>query len=569
MNRSAAISALKNNPQIPVLIVGAGINGIATFRDLALNGVNALLIDRGDFCSGASAASSHMAHGGIRYLENGEFRLVREAVQERNRMIQNAPHFVKPLPTTIPIFKRFSGILNAPLKFMGWLNKPSERGALIIKLGLLMYDAYTGKRRAVPRHRFYSRDEALTIWRELNPKIVNAALYYDGLIADPERLALELLLDAEADNADARALNYVSLMGGERNTTTLRDELTGEIFTVQPKLLINASGAWIDFANRQFGLTTKFIGGTKGSHIVVDNAELREAIGESEFFFENKDGRIVLILPLADRVLIGTSDLKIENPDEADCTEEEINYFLEMIAHVFPKIKVKRDQIVFSFSGVRPLPASSAKTTGQVSRDHHIEVLDGEWTNLTFPIYALIGGKWTSFRAFAQQVADKSMRYLGIKRQKDTRDLAIGGGRNYPRSAAEREKYVNGLAAWTGLPKERLEILFERYGTRAEAVADFIALAEDAPLASLPTYSRREILFWIQREKAQRLDDLFFRRSMLAMLGKWNDGAVVECAALMADALRWDAERQNAETERVLRMVESARCLREKNPNFK
>ncbi|MCZ2128364.1 MAG: glycerol-3-phosphate dehydrogenase/oxidase [Anaerolineales bacterium] len=569
MNRSAAISALKNNPQIPVLIVGAGINGIATFRDLALNGVNALLIDRGDFCSGASAASSHMAHGGIRYLENGEFRLVREAVQERNRMIQNAPHFVKPLPTTIPIFKRFSGILNAPLKFMGWLNKPSERGALIIKLGLLMYDAYTGKRRAVPRHRFYSRDEALTIWRELNPKIVNAALYYDGLIADPERLALELLLDAEADNADARALNYVSLMGGERNTTTLRDELTGEIFTVQPKLLINASGAWIDFANRQLGLTTKFIGGTKGSHIVVDNAELREAIGESEFFFENKDGRIVLILPLADRVLIGTSDLKIENPDEADCTEEEINYFLEMIAHVFPKIKVKRDQIVFSFSGVRPLPASSAKTTGQVSRDHHIEVLDGEWTNLTFPIYALIGGKWTSFRAFAQQVADKSMRYLGIKRQKDTRDLAIGGGRNYPRSAAEREKYVNGLAAWTGLPKERLEILFERYGTRAEAVADFIALAEDAPLASLPTYSRREILFWIQREKAQRLDDLFFRRSMLAMLGKWNDGAVVECAALMADALRWDAERQNAETERVLRMVESARCLREKNPNFK
>ena len=111
-----------------MLIVGGGINGIGTFRDLTLQGVDTLLIDRGDFCSGASAASSRMAHGGIRYLENGEFRLVREAVQERNRMIQNAPSLVKPLPTTIPIFKTFSGLLNAPLKFLGWLEKPSERG---------------------------------------------------------------------------------------------------------------------------------------------------------------------------------------------------------------------------------------------------------------------------------------------------------------------------------------------------------------------------------------------------------------------------------------------------------
>src|SRR5574338_1590490 len=114
MNRSEILSTLKRHPEFPVLIVGGGINGIGTFRDLALNGVDALLVEKGDFCSGASAASSHMAHGGIRYLENGEFRLVREAVVERNRMIRNAPHLVKPLPTTIPIFKRFSGLLNAP-----------------------------------------------------------------------------------------------------------------------------------------------------------------------------------------------------------------------------------------------------------------------------------------------------------------------------------------------------------------------------------------------------------------------------------------------------------------------
>src|SRR6478735_8897410 len=127
MNRNEIFTALKNKSNISVLIVGGGINGIGTFRDLTLNGVDVLLVEKGDFCSGASSASSHMAHGGIRYLENGEFRLVREAVQERNRLLQNAPHVVKPLPTAIPIFKRFSGVLNAPFKFFGMLNKPSER----------------------------------------------------------------------------------------------------------------------------------------------------------------------------------------------------------------------------------------------------------------------------------------------------------------------------------------------------------------------------------------------------------------------------------------------------------
>src|SRR5512141_1473716 len=152
MNRDEIFSTLKNKPEVSVLIVGGGINGIGTFRDLALNGVDVLLVEKGDFCSGASAASSHMAHGGIRYLENGEFRLVREAVRERNRLLQNAPHIVKPLPTAIPIFKSFSGLLNAPLKFFGKLDQPSERGAIVIKLGLMMYDAYTGSQRTVPKH---------------------------------------------------------------------------------------------------------------------------------------------------------------------------------------------------------------------------------------------------------------------------------------------------------------------------------------------------------------------------------------------------------------------------------
>ncbi|MEM7801517.1 MAG: FAD-dependent oxidoreductase, partial [Chloroflexota bacterium] len=154
-------SVLENNPKFSVVIIGAGINGIGTFRDLALQGVDVLLVDRGDYCSGASAASSHMVHGGIRYLENGEFRLVREAVKERNRLIVNAPHLVKPLATSIPIFNVFSGMLNAPLKFLGLLDRPSERGAAVIKMGLVMYDGYTGTQSTVPKHEFLLKKEAL------------------------------------------------------------------------------------------------------------------------------------------------------------------------------------------------------------------------------------------------------------------------------------------------------------------------------------------------------------------------------------------------------------------------
>ena len=200
MNRTEILSSLQQNPKISVLIIGAGINGAGTFRDLALNGVDVLLIDRADFCSGASAASSHMAHGGIRYLENGEFRLVREAVQERNRMIENAPHLVRPLPTTIPIFKFWSGLLNAPLKFLGWLDKPSERGAFIIKVGLMLYDAFTRKHRA-PSRRTASKASAASHKRfpHLHPDVRYTATYYDGSILSPERYTVELILDAEAE----------------------------------------------------------------------------------------------------------------------------------------------------------------------------------------------------------------------------------------------------------------------------------------------------------------------------------------------------------------------------------
>jgi glycerol-3-phosphate dehydrogenase len=182
-------------------------------------------------------------------------------------------------------------------------------------------------------------------------------------------------------------------------------------------------------------------------------------------------------------------------------------------------------------------------------------VLSGDWTNLGFLVYSLVGGKWTSFRAFSEQVTDKALAYLGRSRQKDTRSLPIGGGRGFPRDSAELRRQIEGLSAWTGVARERLNVLFERYGTRAESIATFMNGGTDFILRSLPDYSRREIIFLVQHEKIVHLDDFILRRSMLAMLGRLTREMVNELADVFANALGWNAEQKAAEVSRTLSIL--------------
>ena len=555
MNRQEALQAVKDKPDISVLIIGAGVNGIGTFRDLALQGVDALLVDRGDFGSGASAASSHMLHGGLRYLENGEFRLVKEALHERNRMLNNAPHYAKPLRTTIPVFRWFSGLWNAPLKFFNLLNHPTERGAIVIKLGLMLYESFVRAHQKMPSHEFRWRSAALVEYPQLNPEIVCAATYYDAWMPYPERICLEMVLDAEASHRDCHALNYVRAVAGDDESVTLQDEFTGETFIVRPKVVVNAAGAWIDFVNRHLGQRQqRFIGGTKGSHLVLDHPNLLAATCGSEIFFENDDGRVVLIFPYLGRVMVGTTDIRIENPDDAVSTEAETDYLLSMIDKVFPTIQVDRSHIVFSFAGVRPLPYSEGGMTGQISRDHSIQTIPASHS-LKYPIHCLVGGKWTTFRAFAEQTTDRILGDLGQPRQTSTKNVSIGGGRGYPRSEAARENWLRRLQSTSELPLERLRQLFERYGTRAEDFADYISRANDQPLAYYPSYSQREIEFILKAEKPGRLDDLVLRRSVIAMLGDLNSDLLDELAELAAKALGWSAERKGQEIRHTLEVM--------------
>ena len=539
---------------VSVLIVGGGVNGIGVFWDLAHQGIDVMLVEQKDFCSGSSATSSHMAHGGIRYLENGEFRLVREAVQERNRLFENAPHYVKPLRTTIPIFKWFSGLLNAPLKFLRMLDRPAERGLVVIKAGLMMYDAYTRSQKTVPKHRIAFQKKSLASFPKLNPEIICTATYYDGAILAPERLCVEMILDAEQANPPAKAYNYVSLKEAHGRRVTLKDELTGLTATVEPAILINAAGPWIDLTNEKLGRATRYIQGTKGSHIVLDNPQLRLAIGDHEFFFENKDGRIVLVFPFGDKVLLGTSDIPVGDPDQVHCTEEEIDYFIEIIGVVFPDIRVTREQIVFRFSGVRPLPHSDAKTTGQISRDHQI-LTDSPGEKTSYPVLNLVGGKWTTFRAFAEQVSDRVLSYLGKIRVTSTQNIPIGGGRDYPQTAKSMAAWVRYVSEQTGLDEALVERLLGRYGTQAGVIAGYISAAPDRPLLELPGWSEREIAYLIMNEYVHHLDDFILRRSKLAMSGQITLPVLEELSQIAGSVLGWTDDRRRLEVERTRKIL--------------
>ena len=552
-----AFAALAARPRADVLILGGGINGLATLRDLSMQGVDVALVERGDFVSGASAASSHMIHGGVRYLENGEFRLVHEAVTERNALLRIAPHYVRPLQTTIPIFSTFSGLLAAPMRFLRHgSGTKRERGAALIKIGLVIYDSFSRGGGQVPRHAFRGRKRSLQELPDLNPAVKYTATYWDASVHDPERLAIDVLRDALSAGAGrARAANYTAAVEVSEGGILLRDAMTGDEIVFTAPVVVNATGPWADLTNAGLGDHVRRMGGTKGSHIVVDSPELLSATGGRELFFENEDGRIVLIYPLRGRVLIGTTDLEHDMREPAVCTEAEVDYFIDLVAQVLPGILVSRDQIVYRFSGVRPLPRHDEVAPGFVSRDYRID--ETQVAGHPGVVLTLVGGKWTTFRASAERLADTVLAHLAVPRRRSTKGAAIGGGRGFPTTQRARAQWVKAHAG--ELPVHRVDQLLSRYGTiAADVIAAVSADPEDRPLASAPRYSSGELRHVAATEHVRHLDDLLMRRTDLAFTGAVTAEAAREIAAAVAPVLGWNRARVGQEVERALRCVRAA-----------
>jgi glycerol-3-phosphate dehydrogenase len=552
----ADVRELRMRPSADVLVIGGGINGLATFRDLALQGVDVALVERADYLSGASSASSHMIHGGIRYLENGEFRLVNESVHERNRLLRNAPHYVRPLQTTIPIYSTFSGILSAPLRLLTHKQgTPRERGALLIKVGLVLYDSFSRDGGTVPRHQFHGRGRSLAALPQLNPTVKYTATYFDASVNEPERLGLDVLADGIAagrvagragDQNRARAANYVEAVGTSDGGVRLRDAETGAEFVFTARVVVNASGPWTDLTNTAMGSPTSLMGGTKGSHIVLHNDELLAACAGRELFFENSDGRIVLIQPIKGRVMVGTTDIEADPSEPALCTDEEVDYFFELISHVFPHITVDRPQIVYRFSGIRPLPTHEDTRPGFVSRDYNI-VPGVLASGSDIPTLSLVGGKWTTFRALGERLSNAVLEQLGIQRTVSTTGLAIGGGVGFPTTPEARADWIS--VNRDTLPATRVDVLLARYGTRAVNVIDAITAGEDAPLNSDPSYSSAEVRYFAERESVVHLRDVVLRRTNHAFTGDISIELLQELADIVGPVLGWSDARIVSEVQ--------------------
>jgi glycerol-3-phosphate dehydrogenase len=545
MQRNDSLDQIRRDGAFDVVVVGGGINGIGVYRDLALQGLRVLLVERNDFCSGCSAAPSRMIHGGLRYLENGEFDLVWESLRERDALLVNAPHMVRPLPTTIPIASLFSGLLNGAAGFLGLSSRPASRGALPIKIGLMLYDWTTRHRRLMPKHRFRGARETMRLWPALSPRLRFSATYHDAWISYPERLGVELVLDTQKLAPNCVALNHAEIaLSGDG--FALADGPSGAVLPVTTRAIVNATGAWLDESlaslTEHSEKAEPYISGTKGSHLILDCPPLHAALDGHMIFFENEDGRVCILFPYLGKVLAGSTDIRVERADRVRCEPEERDYILDAVREVFPAIAVSATDVVYSYSGIRPLPRSDHEFTGRISRGHFVHRLDGK-----VPQFCMVGGKWTTFRAFAEQTTDVVLAELGRTRQRGTLDLAIGGGVNFPVDANE---LTSTLAARHGVCRERAAWLADLFGTRASEVLDFCAgRADDLPLAEGCRMTASEIAFLARSEHVVGLDDMLLRRTPLSIRGDVSAGIIERVADIMAGELGWSTERKAHEIE--------------------
>ena len=549
--RDQRLSALRQRTTTPVLIVGGGINGISTFRELALQGIPVILLEKGDWCQAASGALSRMIHGGLRYLETGEFTLVKESVIERDRLLKNASHYVFPLRTTVPIDNLGGGLVNATRRFLRLSDKPTRRGALLIKTGLSLYDIYTRQYGSMPKHQVRGEAATRDRWPGFAPWVKYSASYYDAWISAPERLGYELIEDAERSCPEALALNYMQLVSADGETVTLQDTLSGERFTLQPHVLVNAGGAWIDQLNQRLAPThtpAKLIGGTKGSHLILDHPELLQMLDGEMVYFENQEGRVCIMFPWFGKVLLGSTDIRVDDPDSVVCEEDEKAYILESLRFVFPEVVVAASAIRYTFCGVRPLPASDAKVNGQISRNHALILLPPDAAH-AYSLLCLVGGKWTTFRQFGEEAADRVLRLIGEKRRVSSGDLPIGGGRDFPKPSGQT-RWLNQLTQQYGLPLERVTQLVQRYGSRALPMLQRIQQQGEQPLQHHQAYSTLELRYLIEHEQVLQLEDLLVRRTSLAICGELTPPLVEEISHLLATTLGWSDHQRLQHVQR-------------------
>lgn len=525
----------------PVLILGAGINGAAVARDLAINGVPVWIADQNDIAYGATSRSSRLIHGGLRYLEYRDVDLVRESLEERERLLRLAPHFVTPLRLSIPIAHRLGGLTSGAVRFSGLARttlghslqprQPGPRGLIAVQFGLSLYDRLAGGS-GLPGHSTH-RVGPFPDRPAVDPNRFRwLCAYSDAQIIYPERFVLALLHDAQ----QAAALAGVSFEVLTRSTATLqgdhvaladcgdRDSRSVERH-VRPSLIINATGAWGDRTLEMLGVNEsqpRLFAGTKGSHLFTTHAVLVDALRRQGIYAEAADGRLVFILPCAGGVLIGTTDEPFdESPDAAVATDSEIDYLIRMVNDIFPQVALDPSHVEMHHAGVRPLPNVRTDAAAAIPRGHSIEA-----TRINdIEVLTLVGGKLTTCRALAEDVTDRVLASVARPRQASTRDRPLPG-------APELSSHLN---EGNSLPVAQQDAVRALLGDRFDEVFEIAGAGnhECVPETSLPV----EFVRWsIANEWVTSLDDLVERRLMLTFAPRLRRCTLESLARLLVEA---------------------------------
>ncbi|TKV60393.1 glycerol-3-phosphate dehydrogenase/oxidase [Nakamurella flava] len=508
-----------------VAVIGAGINGAAVARDAATRGLSVLVVDKADIGSGTSSWSSRLIHGGLRYLEHGELRLVYESLHDREKLLHIAPHLVTPLPFVVPLYKHN----HKP----GWM----------FRIGMYLYDTLS-LRKSVPRHRRLDRKAIKVELGSLNPEGLSGGLrYYDGQVVFAERLVLETLISAV--EAGARFLTYaeasVAVSGGRVTGLKVHDQLTGQQFDVHASVVVNAAGPWVDEAGAGLQLD-RMIGGTKGTHLVVD--PFPGAPDVALYYEARSDNRPILVIPWNGRYLIGTTDDRFEGDlDATRGTDDEMDYLLTETNTLIPEAGLTRDSVLFTYAGVRPLPYRPGVKSGNIPRSHLI--LDHESIG---GLISIVGGKLTPHLSLGTETVDKVAAVLGRKLPASrTAETALpGGASDWPAAARALRRELAGHDYTAAVVDRLLDV----YGTRVRVLLDLVKSdpAQGALIGSGDSaLLTAEVTLAVKAEGAVHVADILHRRSMVGLLptlGLDVDQAVAEVAAPL---LGWSAEQVGSE----------------------
>jgi glycerol-3-phosphate dehydrogenase len=543
MLRHEAAEARIAGREFDVCVIGGGATGAGCALDAQLRGLKTVLLEGNDFASGTSSTSTKLIHGGVRYLEQAvkeldlaEYKVVRRALHERIRMLNNGPYLSRPMEFIVPCFDWWT------VGYMG--------------IGLRLYDWLAGKAR-IFRSRFQSRETTLQHLPLLKKDhLVGSVVYADGQFDDGRyNLALvKSMVEAGGDALNhARVLTFAYDDQGKLRAVEVENKLTGKRFTVHAKLFVNATGPWADTIRRMANPEAHpRMRASKGVHVFLslDLHQSKSAL----LIPKTEDGRVLFAVPWFDRLLVGTTETEVSLRDEMSVTKDEVAYLLRHLNH-YLEVPVTPEQIVSGIAGMRPLVSASGKqVTSKLARDHEVEFDEKSG------LISIMGGKWTTYRAMAEDTVDEVQRRLGIGvTPAKTADHGLAGSEGYA------TEYAKELAQKFGIAEETARHLSLKFGTRATQVLE---LAGKEPGLGEPIVAgfspiRAEIVYAAQEEMAMTVEDVLGRRIGLQLLD-WRaarDAAGVT-GELLGKELGWSAEfeRQAVENyrEKITYLLETA-----------